>query len=314
MNEPNTILCIDWGTSSFRGAVVDTNSHEVQKHFQSSDGCKKLFQESKYEGVDPFEYFIRSLRRSLSQAGVARADYDQIIISGMASSSIGMKELPYASLPFPVDGSGVISETFDDKDLGKINLISGAASDQDIMRGEETQCIGLKEISNADKFILILPGTHSKHLEIANGNLIGFKTFMTGELFQLISEQSVLNRSVEKTKWSSEFVHAFEQGVSDAIGENLLNELFRIRARDVLGTSKNPQETYFYLSGLLIGHELQELTATSAHKLFACDEKMKPLYELAAQQLRLSDAAFIDPDQLSNAYITGQLTILKNLL
>ncbi len=231
----------------------------------------------------------------------------------MASSSIGMKELPYARLPFPVDGTGVVSETFEDKDLGKITLISGAASDQDIMRGEETQCIGLKEISNTDKFILILPGTHSKHMEIADGNLIGFKTFMTGELFQLIGEQSVLNRSVEKTKWSSDFANVFKQGVGDAIGENLLNELFRIRARDVLGTSKNRHETYFYLSGLLIGHELQELKATTAHKLFACDEKMKPLYELAAQQLRLSDATFIDPDRLSNAYITGQLTILKNL-
>ena len=306
-------MCIDWGTSSFRGAVVDANSHKALKHFQSNDGCKKLFQGSKDEGVDPFEYFIRNLRRSLSQAGVDHADYDQIIISGMASSSIGMKELPYARLPFPVDGSGVISETFEDKDLGKITLISGAASDQDIMRGEETQCIGLKEISNADKFILILPGTHSKHMEIVDGNLTGFNTFMTGELFQLISEQSVLNRSVEKTKWSSDFANVFKQGVGDAIGENLLNELFRIRARDVLGTSKNPQETYFYLSGLLIGHELQELKVTPAHKLFACDEKMKPLYELAAQQLRLSDAAFIDPDRLSNAYITGQLTILKNL-
>ena len=313
MNGSKNILCIDWGTSSFRGAVVDANSHKALKHFQSNDGCKKLFQESQDAGSAPFVHFIQRLKQILANESIGIKDYDQIIISGMASSSIGMKELPYAGLPFPIDGSGVISESFDDQHLGEITLISGVASGHDIMRGEETQCIGLKEISNSDKFTLILPGTHSKHMEIVDGNLIRFKTFMTGELFQLISEKSVLNRSVEKAIWSPNFTDAFIQGVGDATTENLLNELFRIRARDVLGTSNNPQENYYYLSGLLIGNELRELKANSVPKLFACDVKMKPLYALAAQQLSLSDATFITPNQLSIAYIIGQLTILKNL-
>jgi len=313
VKDPKTILCIDWGTSSFRGVLVDASSQKIRKHFQSDDGCKKLFQESKDQGVSSFDYFIQRLKQILSNERVNHTDYDQIIISGMASSSIGMKELPYATIPFPIDGSGVVSETFHTEELGKITLISGAASDQDIMRGEETQCIGLKELSDTEKFILILPGTHSKHMEIAGGNLVSFKTYLTGELFQLISEQSVLNRSMEKASWSPNFAESFKSGVKDALAENLLNELFRIRARDILGKSSDPHENYYYLSGLLIGNELQELKSIPTAKLFVCDEKMRPLYELAAQESGLTGFSFLDSEQLASAYITGQLTILKNL-
>ncbi|MEQ8337171.1 MAG: 2-dehydro-3-deoxygalactonokinase [Cyclobacteriaceae bacterium] len=313
MKDPKTILCIDWGTSSFRGALVDAVSRKILKHFHSDDGCKKLFQESKDKRVSPFDYFLQHLKEMLSNEGINQSAYDQIIISGMASSSIGMKELPYATIPFPIDGSGVVSETFHAEELGKVALISGAASDQDIMRGEETQCIGLKELSDTEKFILILPGTHSKHMEIVGGRLVSFKTYLTGELFQLICEQSVLNRSVEKARWSPNFAESFNSGVKDALTENLLNELFRIRARDILGKSNDPHENYYYLSGLLIGGELQELNSTPTAKLFACDEKMRPLYELAAQESGLTGFSFLDSEQLASAYITGQLTILKNL-
>ncbi|XOV91067.1 MAG: 2-dehydro-3-deoxygalactonokinase [Bacteroidota bacterium] len=313
MSNPNTILCIDWGTSSFRAALVEIGSQKVTSSFQSDRGCKVVFQESLEKQTDPFDFFTQELQGLLRQHDLQQSDYEQIIISGMASSSIGMKELPYASLPFSMNGSGVLSETMEVRGLGKITLISGVADKEDIMRGEETQLLGLCDHLDLDNSTLIFPGTHSKHMKVRNGELVGFKTYLTGELFQLVSEQSILNRSVMKSTWSLDFKLPFSLGVDEALKENLLNSLFRIRARDILGKDNNSSQNYFYLSGLIIGNELRGLVSVNGKKIYACDGKMKSLYQQAVNQLGISDATFLATEELAYSYINGQLSILKHL-
>jgi len=122
----------------------------------------------------------------------------------MASSSVGWRELPYAKTPFPLDGSGVRSDelTWSKPEwLGPVHLISGVATACDMMRGEETEIIGLMSeaslASQRNRSLLILPGTHSKHVWIEDQSVVEFRTFMTGELFEVLGQQSLLKASVD---------------------------------------------------------------------------------------------------------------------
>src|SRR5678815_25631 len=105
-----------------------------------------------------------------------------IVISGMASSSIGIRELDYSSIPFPVSGTSANTEWIQTSTLkNPVLLVSGVRTDDDVMRGEETQLTGLLhliQIEKASKHLFILPGTHSKHIVVDQGNVIDLKTYM----------------------------------------------------------------------------------------------------------------------------------------
>ncbi len=128
-----------------------------------------------------------------------------IAISGMASSSIGWQELPYARLPMSLDGSGLLWRDAEPLSLGdtehRVILVSGARTDTDVLRGEETEVIGLFNLGELEQFqarsLVIKPGTHSKHVQVADGQLVDFATFMTGELFDVLSRHSILRYSIE---------------------------------------------------------------------------------------------------------------------
>src|SRR5262245_12577368 len=100
----------------------------------------------------------------------------------MASSSIGMIEVPYKETQFKADGSDLKVKKIDrSKDFEHDTfIISGARTNNDVMRGEETQLAGCKDTGDK-KSLYIFPGTHSKHILVKKGIAVSFKTFMTGE-------------------------------------------------------------------------------------------------------------------------------------
>ena len=114
-----------------------------------------------------------------------------LVISGMAGSSIGWREVPYAALPFRLSGEDVrsIEPAVTDPRLRsrRIVLMSGVAGDWDMMRGEETEILGLAHWAGPDwsrgGATVVLPGTHSKHVAVADGSIRGIHTHFTGELF-----------------------------------------------------------------------------------------------------------------------------------
>jgi 2-dehydro-3-deoxygalactonokinase len=185
-----------------------------------------------------------------------------LVISGMASSSIGMVELPYRAMPFATDGSDLSVQTFkagDDFDRD-VAVVSGVRTDDDVMRGEEVQLIGALagEPRAEGERLFIFPGTHSKHVVVAGGFATAFRTYMTGEFFKLLASQSVLAEMVgPETPWSGAPA-AFDEGVREGAAANLLHACFHVRARGLLQPGARAQG-YHYLSGLLIGSELREL-------------------------------------------------------
>src|SRR5690606_11395652 len=155
-----------------------------------------------------------------------------LLISGMASSSIGIEELPYADLPFNINGSDAVCAYFEPgHELSHpVFLISGVRAAHDVMRGEETQLVGVCDLlgktvqnHNEAEQVFIFPGTHSKHIYINNARIREFKTYMTGEYFDLLRHKSILSHGVSDVQdfKSPKNLQSFKKGVMESLVTNL---------------------------------------------------------------------------------------------
>ncbi len=294
-----TFISCDWGTSTFRLRLVGAAD---KAEFRSDDGTAKLAT----VGGDRAETFRTTLVTGLEQ--LRAPPHLPVVISGMASSTIGWKELPYARTPFRVDGRDVISAPLDERTW----LLSGLRTETDVMRGEETQVLGLFEklgFELPSRCVVVLPGTHSKHVDVDCGAVKNFRTFMTGEVFDVLARQSVLRHSTDPT--ADLDVNAFMEGVSAVQTTPLLAALFQVRTRQVLQKQDAPANTSF-LSGLLIGSELTSLARESIPIWVAAGDRLRTVYELSAKAIGLeSQLRTIDSEDLCPR---GQAVVLQNLL
>jgi 2-dehydro-3-deoxygalactonokinase len=183
------------------------------------------------------------------------------------------------------------------------------------MRGEETQLAGCVHPDDEER-LFIFPGTHSKHVLVKNGWITDIKTYMTGEFFDILSKKSVLAVSVEEGDGLRNYKNnkSFEKGVADSTGSNLLHIAFWVRTNDLFD-KLTKQENYYYLSGLLIGTELAEITGVMNKKItLVISEGMKQFYTTAlkVQEIQEGKSSFAI-ENADMALIKGQLNIWNSL-
>lgn len=326
----NYIFCCDWGTSSLRLRLIEVETQQVICKIQTEEGIGRLFVEWSEDGAQSesrHAYLLRILAKQMD-AIQQQVDFSVVhipmVISGMASSSIGLLEIPYAQLPFSTEGKDISARYIAATPAfaHDIYLISGVKSDDDVIRGEEIEVIGLsflKEL-NASQFtgdcILVLPGTHSKHLLIKGKQVVSFKTFMTGEFFQLLSEKSILKDSVVAVNGAgltqTANRKAFCHGVQTAVSNDLLHASFLARTNHLFG-KYTKTENAFFLSGLLIGYELRDLKKEPkvAQLVISCGENLFRQYSCACEELGYSNVAYISSDSLEQATVAGQIEVFK---
>lgn len=314
-------LSCDWGTSSFRLKLVDAGTLEVIADVHTNHGiaATNLEWQNQSKGQSRFQFFasviasaIDTLEKKLSKP-LARMP---VILSGMASSSLGMIQLPYKKMPFKTDGSDLkvehvrASGEFDHD----VFVISGVCSENDVMRGEETQLVGCADQSSGSDMIYILPGTHSKHISVRDDVAYGFRTYMTGEIFSLLSKNSTLTEAVKTISAGASNdtnVEAFVAGVKESVNSNLLNKLFRTRTRFLLD-KLSPEHNLSFLSGLLIGYEVNEVSHQKADGIVVVSSNMADHYKIAIQTLNIDIPSSIRRDD--DVSIRGQLKIFSDRL
>lgn len=310
MSSSKHFISCDWGTSNFRLRLVNTETLEVISEHSTSTGVKKLnleYQESDKSKSQTafFADYLKEQIKSLSIQGATPT----IVASGMATSSIGMIELPYVDMPINFKGDNLLSKTVSESGLDII-FVSGAKTSADVMRGEEIQAIGLsKHIPNNKEGVLLLPGTHSKHVAFKNGVFTSFTTHMTGELFDVISKNTILGNSLEKADWHTKFESSFLEGVNKGLNNQHLSSLFSIRANDLLDNKTN-QENFYFLSGLLIGGELSYLNNNNLQVYIATTGILYELYNLALSQIN-QDVISFDADMIDKALLIGHKKTLE---
>ena len=273
---------VDWGTSNMRVWLMAENG-AVLGETRSEEGLTRI-QDRNFESV---------LETKLAELG-ARSDLP-VIICGMAGSKQGWLEAKYIETPaelFAVTGQAV-RVPHSRRDVRILPGVShNDSSAPSVMRGEETQLLGLP--SHAGIQTVCMPGTHCKWVSLDHTTVLGFATYLTGELFHLFSTASLLRHSVDPAAKTMpkhpDFLAACRKMLAEPT--ELTASLFSIRAAGLL-QGLEPDRATATLSGLLIGAEIG-----SARKRFhtprltlVCSGRLGALYEAA---LSLADFA-VDP-------------------
>jgi 2-dehydro-3-deoxygalactonokinase len=239
-------VVVDWGTSSFRGWLISA-SGETLAESRGGEGMLHCVAAG----------FAPVLRDHLARLGAAEGI--PVLICGMAGARQGWVEAPYLRAPTRLE---VLHEGAIRIDAaGDIRILPGIAQARpdrpDVMRGEETQLLGVTEPDFTG--LVCIPGTHSKWITIEAGHIVEFSTYMTGELFSVISQHSILSHAIDMTDQGALDGAPFREGLSRALAAPtaLTTSLFRLRASQLLGFEQRSNGAA-QLSGLLIGTEIAD--------------------------------------------------------
>lgn len=245
------LLAVDWGTSSLRGALLD-DSGQVLEERSFPRGILTV-EPGEFAGV-----FETCFGDWMSAAGTL------CLISGMAGSRQGWLEAPYCACPA---GFGELAAKLAWVEAGRIAIVPGLSCEHDglpdVMRGEEIQVFGALQLLGHKDGQLVLPGTHSKWVTVQDGKVEAFSTFMTGEFYALLRQQSILARTLPHTETDIDWP-AFDQGTDLAMrSSSLLQTAFSVRTLGLFG--RMPQTSLpSFLSGLVIGEELRATAQPAA--------------------------------------------------
>ncbi len=221
-----------------------------------------------------------------------------ILACGMAGSRQGWIEAPYRPTPAATeDANALVEAPTRDKRI-QVHIAGGICqtSPQDVMRGEETILAGLSRfIPNLDG-TAILPGTHTKWVRVAGGKVQRFTTFMTGELFGLLTGTSILRHSVSPDGFDGDaFAGAFVETLAKP--ESLSSRLFTLRASHLLN-GVHPVASSSQLSGFLTGIEFAGATSYREAKEFSviASGMVAEQYRIAFNHLGIAFRIF-DPEE-----------------
>ena len=324
------IYCCDWGTTSLRLRLANAETAEIIDQEKVGVGIASVFNLWKIAKEQASEsrtdFYLSQLKNAISLLAARNPGVEEdtlLVLSGMASSSVGMIELPYAELPFSLTGKNILAHHVPPTATFKnpVLLLSGVKDGSEVMRGEETQLIGisaiLSQLNMNDETVVLLPGTHSKHVHITNGAITGIETYITGELFSILSNNGLLKEAVQShnNKHAGNDWEAFLQGVEYSGTTSLLQALFKVRTNQLFNEFTKPQN-YDYLSGILIGYELRNLRQQAPSQvLLCCESNLYHHYRKAMDALGLSDITyFFDPQEIEHAVVRGQVNIARTHL
>jgi len=240
-------VAVDWGTSNLRAWGIDS-SGEISFSRSSPDGMSRLSREQ-YPSV--LTGLLSDVHEPLD-----------VLICGMAGARQGWLEAPYLDAPANL---GTLSKGAVAPDLPgdqfAVSILPGVCQRQigaeDVMRGEETQLLGLAALIPGFSGLAIMPGTHSKWAILEGTTLQRFSSAMTGELFELLRVHSVLRHSLGGELEGEERDIGFDAGLALGLDkpERLTATLFKVRAGALL-SGRSPAWCAGFLSGLLIGAEI----------------------------------------------------------
>jgi 2-dehydro-3-deoxygalactonokinase len=170
----------------------------------------------------------------------------------------------------------------------------------DVMRGEEVQILGIIDELGSGEHHICLPGTHSKWVIVRDNKIVSFTTHMTGEVFAILKDHSILGRTMAVDHFSET---AFLGGVARAADpDGLLHHLFGVRAQ-VLSDELAEDESAAYLSGILIGHELRSSTTGGGGIHLLGSTELTKLYTMAAASMNI-DTVIHDADSVARGLFT----------
>jgi 2-dehydro-3-deoxygalactonokinase len=246
VSKTKPFIGLDWGTTSFRAYHVDEHG-SVTDQVSAPEGILSV-KDGAFEAA--LEARIQTWDKELP-----------LIASGMITSRQGWVECPYVDCPA---GPEDLAKAIHSKALNSgrtIHFLTGLhynspSLGHDVMRSEETQVFGAMD-SGAKHFVT--PGTHSKWIDVTDGKITSFATYVTGETFAIMKAHSILGRLMANdVDHEPSFLRGVDKAFEDPAG--LLHTLFSARSL-ALYEAITPEHIASYLSGLIIGAEVAHAVA-----------------------------------------------------
>jgi 2-dehydro-3-deoxygalactonokinase len=239
MRWPNGFIAVDWGTTNRRAYLIDSSGSRTDE-FEDGKGILSVPQGG-------FPDAIAEIRGRLGDK--------PLLLAGMVGSNRGWKEAPYVPCPAGIDElvAGLVWAGEREAIVPGVSFIGDGRAD--VMRGEEVQVLGGVAAGRVDSNSLVChPGTHNKWTVLHDGRIHSFRTVMTGELFSLLKDYSIL---ADLLMGPVEPDDVFRGAAKHAVfNESLPAELFSIRAGVLLGQMKK-EDAPSHASGLLIGTDVR---------------------------------------------------------
>lgn len=278
------LIAVDWGTTNLRAYRLDDAGHILESR-------------SAPKGVAVASDFEETLKTVLADWWSPSVF---IIMCGMIGSTRGWAEVPYQACP--VSRADLSQHLYAVKK--NIFIVPGVSmhSSQhlDVMRGEETQIFGA-----ARDGLFCLPGTHSKWASVQDQRIVDFSTYMSGELFKVISTDTILAMPGVPQIKNAE---AFLQGVQQAQKEAALSALLFTARSSMLFKLLAKEHVHSYLSGLLIGSELKYALRSVHEKIYiVAEDSLAHLYEQALTHLN-REAKVLNAEEIT---VQGLFKIAK---
>jgi 2-dehydro-3-deoxygalactonokinase len=232
-------IAVDWGTTNRRAYLIDGSGKRTDE-FEDAKGVLSV----------PSGGFLDAVAEIRQRLGDK-----PLLLAGMIGSNRGWKEAPYVSCPAGIEEIAAKLVWAGDREAivpGVSYIGEGRA---DVMRGEEVQLLGAVAAGLVDPMGMVChPGTHNKWATLRHGKISDFRTVMTGELFSLLKEHSILSDLLHGEVAVND---VFKEAARYAIyHEALPADLFAVRARVLLGQA-NKEDASSYTSGLLIGSDVR---------------------------------------------------------
>lgn len=238
-----TFIAVDWGSSSFRAWALDHEGQILDRR-SGPDGLKTV-ENRDFPGVlskHCGDWFVDAPKAP-------------VLMQGMVGARTGWVEAAYAPCPARFDRLVEQATHFDIDGRAMVILPGATAADgaggNDVMRGEEIQIFGAARLTGRKAATICIPGTHSKWARLEDGALTAFRTFITGELYQLLLRQSLVGALAEGETMDDT---AFRRGLDRGAALPLSHAVFAARASTLTG-GMAPGEVAAFLSGVLIGAE-----------------------------------------------------------
>lgn len=259
-------IAVDWGTSNRREYLIEDGL--VLATSRDDRGILEMAGSGYEEAV----------------AGI-RAEHGDlpVLIAGMAGSNRGWREAPYVDAPARAED---VAARLLWVEPGRTAIVPGVAwrdpAAPSVMRGEEVQLLGAVAAGLAPPTALLAqPGTHNKWVEMEEGAIGRFSTAMTGELFALLRDHSILSAQLGGEVAAGP---SFREGVRDARVRPLTSALFGARAAGLLGFRADA-DTADYVSGLLIGADVAGTGVNGREAFILSDATLGALYIAAVEEL-----------------------------
>jgi 2-dehydro-3-deoxygalactonokinase len=239
-------IALDWGTSSFRAYLLNSDG-TIQETIAAPHGILAVKDAA----------FDETLEAQIGHWNKALP----VMASGMITSRQGWLELPYVACPANLKSIAAAVHPHTSKQGRKLFFVPGISTRNaqgipDVIRGEETQVLGAGE-GGTEHFVT--PGTHSKWIDVSNGEIRSFSTYMTGEVFALLKNHSILGKLMTgETNNSAAFEQGVRAGLKDPAG--FLHCIFSTRTL-ALFKEMPTDHLSSYLSGQVIGTEIAHAIA-----------------------------------------------------